>query len=504
MTGQVYQLACPWHFRRPAAGVRSFIVALPSAPSQVIGRYGLFGEIASGGMATVHYGRMTGPGGFARTVAVKRLHPHYAKDPDFSAMLLDEARIAARIRHPNVVLTLDVVTEGLEMLLVMEYVHGVTLSHLVRTVAGKPVPVPIVAGILCGALYGLHAAHEAKSETGERLGVVHRDVSPQNILVGADGVPRVADFGIAKATGRLQTTRDGQLKGKAGYMSPEQIRGRPLDCRTDVYAAAVVLWEALCGRRLFTGDDPASVCNAVLESTVPAVSELRPDAAMLDAVLACGLARDPGRRFGSAHEMGVALEKAVRPASAREIGEWVEATAAETLRLQAREVAGIEAGGSGVSELSAGASGVVSVRTHDPDPGTTASHVSDVSVARARRRRAAIPVLLAAAVAILAVGVVGLRGVRGAGVAPDAPASVVAPVPPPPSPEPVEAPVVAAQDPAPPPAASASSAPTRPRRSAPGSLGPARPPGPPRAQPLDCSPPYTVDASGTRHWKKGC
>ncbi len=484
-------------------------MALPSAPSQVIGRYSLFGEIASGGMATVHYGRMTGSGGFARTVAVKRLHPHYAKDPDFSAMLLDEGRIAARIRHPNVVLTLDVVTEGQEMLLVMEYVHGVTLSHLVRSLAGKPMPVAIVTGILCGALYGLYAAHEAKSETGERLGVVHRDVSPQNILVGADGVARVADFGIAKATGRLQTTRDGQLKGKAGYMSPEQIRGRPLDCRTDVYAAAVVLWEALCGRRLFTGDDPASVCNAVLESTVPAVSEVRPDAAMLDAVVACGLARDPDRRYRSAHEMGVALEKAVRPASAREIGEWVEASATETLRLQAREVAGIEAGGSGVSEPSASASGVVSVRTHDPhdpDPGTTASHVSDVSVARARRRRATIPLLLGAAIAVLGVGFAALRGVGGGGVAPDgstvspgAQASappVVSQAPASPSAGPGEAAGVATQSPSAPSAASASAAPTKPRTSRPG--------GAPRAQPLDCSPPYTVDASGSRHWKKGC
>src|SRR5579862_4349176 len=157
-------------------------------------------------MATVHLGRIMSDVGFSRTVAIKRLHAAFAKDPMFSAMFIDEARLAARIQHPNVVSTLDVVdTEG-ELFVVMDYVQGEALSHLIRgTVAkGGFIPVEIVSSIAVGMLDGLHAAHEAKDERGEPLGIVHRDVSPQNVLVGIDGVARVIDFGVAKATGRLQ------------------------------------------------------------------------------------------------------------------------------------------------------------------------------------------------------------------------------------------------------------------------------------------------------------
>src|SRR5258708_3975182 len=198
-------------------------------------------------MATVHFGTLLGPVGFSRTVAIKRLHEQFAKDPEFVSMFLDEARVAARIRHPNVVQTLDVVaTEG-QIFLVMEYVQGESLSHLVRATRkrGKKIPPKIVATVLAGALHGLQAAHDAKDEHGAPLGIVHRDVSPHNVLVGVDGVSRVLDFGVAKAAGRLQSTRQGQLKGKVAYMAPEQVRGAAVDRQTDVYSAAVVLWETL-------------------------------------------------------------------------------------------------------------------------------------------------------------------------------------------------------------------------------------------------------------------
>src|SRR5262249_50892141 len=154
------------------------------------------------------------------------------------SMFLDEARLAARIKHPNVVPTLDVVAEDGELFLVMEYVHGESLSRLLRVAInrGEMVPPRIVSSIIAGVLYGLHAAHEAKSESGEPLNIVHRDVSPQNILVGSDGVVRVLDFGVAKAAGRLHTTREGQLKGKIAYMPPEQLNNKPLTRRADVYA----------------------------------------------------------------------------------------------------------------------------------------------------------------------------------------------------------------------------------------------------------------------------
>jgi serine/threonine-protein kinase len=200
-------------------------VALQANAPRIVGRYVLYGEIASGGMATVHFGRLLGPAGFARPVAIKRLHAQFARDPDFVKMFFDEARLAARIAHPNVVPTLDVVAADGEVFLVMEYVRGASLAQLIRTVrrSGERVQPLICVGIVSGMLHGLHAAHEARNDRGERMDLVHRDVSPQNVLVGTDGVPRLLDFGVAKASGRLQTTRDGQLKGKLAYMAPEQV-----------------------------------------------------------------------------------------------------------------------------------------------------------------------------------------------------------------------------------------------------------------------------------------
>ena len=234
-----------------------------------IGRYVLHAELASGGMATVFLGRLLGQAGFARTVAIKRSHPGFAKDPEFVSMFLDEARIAARIRHPNVVPVLDVEARDGELFLVMDYVHGESLARLWRSCAGTPIDPAIAGRIAADMLYGLHAAHQAKNERGELLHVVHRDVSPQNVLVGADGTSRVTDFGIAKAQNRIQTTHEGQLKGKLSYMAPEQLEERPVDARTDVYAATVVLWELLTARRLHTSADAGATINRILTGKIP-------------------------------------------------------------------------------------------------------------------------------------------------------------------------------------------------------------------------------------------
>jgi eukaryotic-like serine/threonine-protein kinase len=204
-----------------------------SADAASVGRYAIFDVIGSGGMASVHLGRLLGPGGFSRTVAIKRLHSEFAKDPDFVAMLLEEARLASRIRHPNVVSMLDVVHENEELFLVMDYIEGESLSRVLRTSSRSPLPLPIVSSVLSGVLQGLHAAHEATGEDGHPLQIVHRDVSPQNILLGVDGTARVTDFGVAKSVGRVGTTRDGRVKGKAGYMAPEQLRGGRIDRRVD-------------------------------------------------------------------------------------------------------------------------------------------------------------------------------------------------------------------------------------------------------------------------------
>jgi hypothetical protein len=313
---------------------------------RVVGRYALHHEIASGGMASIFLGKMCGPVGFAPIVAVKSLHPQFAKDPEFVRMFLDEARLAGRIRHPNIVPVIDVHAEGDELFLVLEYVHGESLGKLLSAGrrAGNVLPSSLASAILCDVLQGLHAAHEAKDERGEPLGIVHRDVSPQNALVGADGIARVLDFGVAKATGRVTSTRDGQVKGKFAYMAPEQLRGERVDRRADVYSAAVVLWEALTGERLFRGENEGHTVERVLFGSLSPPSAFRPDVPeALDAVVMRGLSRERSDRFGTAKEMAIALAAAVLPASATEVGEWVEAQAVDALERRSELIAAVEA-----------------------------------------------------------------------------------------------------------------------------------------------------------------
>jgi serine/threonine protein kinase len=321
-------------------------------PVKVVGRYALYGEIAAGGMATVHIGRLLGPVGFARTVAIKRLHPQFAKDPEFVSMFLDEARLAARVQHPNVVATIDVVATDGELFLIMDYVRGESLSKLVRSTVKRDewVAPRIVAGIMCGFLHGLHAAHEAKNERGEPLNLIHRDVSPQNVLVGSDGVARVLDFGVAKAAGRIQVTREGQVKGKLAYMPPEQLSGSPtLSRQVDLYASAVVFWEAITGERLFKGESEGETLHKILRGVVEAPSSrvqgLNP---MFDEVCLKALSRDPALRYKTAREMALALEHCEGIASPTEVGEWVERVAGTTLSDREDKIAEIESGSAGM------------------------------------------------------------------------------------------------------------------------------------------------------------
>lgn len=296
-------------------------------PFAAIGRYIISEAIAAGGMATVHLGRLVGPVGFSQTVAIKRLHRHLAHNHEFTTMFLDEARVAARIHHPNVVSTLDVVVDDGELAIVMDYVRGESLSRL-----GPVGRLDLVSSIICDVLRGLHAAHTAVDERGDPLSVIHRDVSPHNILVGVDGTARVADFGVAKAVVRLQVTREGQLKGKLSYMAPEQLGGRSIDHRADIYSTAVVLWELVAGRRLFEGSDDRAVLHTVLHGEIPALRELRNDIPPdLDAIIMKGLARDPSGRFESAVAMAAALEDCIRPASRSDVGTWVAKNASESI-----------------------------------------------------------------------------------------------------------------------------------------------------------------------------
>jgi eukaryotic-like serine/threonine-protein kinase len=384
---------------------------------EVVGRYAIYGKIASGGMASVHFGRLLGTAGFSRTVAIKRLHPHLAEDPEFLTTMLDEARLAARIHHPNVVPTLDVVADEGELLVVMEYVRGESLSRLLRaeSAVGRRAPLPIVSAIVVGALHGLHAAHEATSEDGTPLGIVHRDVSPQNILVGADGQSRVIDFGVAKAAGRLQTTSKGIIKGKLSYMAPEQLASATVTRQSDLYAMAVVLWEALTGRRLFQGEDQTALLGRVLAGAKDPPSRHVPDLpAGLDALVMQGLARQPEDRFASALEMADALMRAVPPAFPPDVATWVMDVAGEPLAQRGALLAGIESGSHVPFVVSA--SGIVrtsSLAALTPDPQTSSVSLElPAHGPRLRSARMAGVVIAALCLAALSAGV-GVLWTRG-------------------------------------------------------------------------------------------
>jgi serine/threonine-protein kinase len=313
--------------------------------STQLGRYALFDQIAEGGMATVHLGRLIGPVGFSKIVAIKQMHESAARNPEFVAMFLDEARLSGRVQHPNVVATFDVIAKGGEAFLVMEYVHGESLAALLRATRKRDERLaPAVAvHILCDVLSGLHAAHEATDENGAPLNLVHRDVSPQNIMIGVDGVARVLDFGIAKAAGRMQETQTGQLKGKIGYMAPEQLLGRPLDRRVDIFAAGIVLWEAITGRKMFDADSSGQLMYQVLEYEIPPLSTLVDVPLALSRAVERATARDPEQRFATAREFARELERSTELVSSRQIGDWVTGLCGEALNRRLERLRAIEA-----------------------------------------------------------------------------------------------------------------------------------------------------------------
>lgn len=500
----------------------------PHLPSRVLGRYAMYEQFAAGGMATLHFGRLLGPAGFSRTVAIKRLHAHLSEDPDFVAMFLDEARLAARIHHPNVIQTLDVESSEGELFVVLDYVHGDSLSRLMRDAKRLSLPLTpeLVCTILFGALEGLHSAHEARDAQGDPLDLVHRDVSPHNVLVGTDGIPRVLDFGVAKARGRAQTTRVGQLKGKLAYMAPEQLQGR-VTRRSDVFSASVVLWEALTGSRLFQGEDEGEVVDKLLHRPIPSPRERMPSLTRgLEDVVMRGLERDPDKRYPSARDMALALEGKTTLATAIEVGAWVERVAATTLAQRAERVKTIEAettrddaGRSGrasktplappraaAASLTGATSPTVAVpglarveERADAGPGestrTGVVTVTDASVPRRRSRVVSlaslgVASLLVAFVVILRTGSHAPSGTSATAPADSTVPSSVAPAPDVPALETAAAPIVEPTDraatPDPPPV-----------RHAPAAAVPVR-------RHAACSPPYTIDARGVRHYKPEC
>lgn len=310
------------------------------AERQRIDRYELVAEIASGGMATVYLARRAGVGGFKRFVAVKRLHPHLATDGEFVQMFLDEARVAALIHHPNVVSITEVGASDRGYYLVMDYIEGDTLARLMSDCAdvGTSVPLGIGLRIVVDMLTGLHAAHELHDDQGNPTGLVHRDVSPQNILVGLDGVTRISDFGVARARTRLADTRVGQLKGKIAYMAPEQAAGDELlDRRADVFAAGIVLWELLTGKRLFRASNDAATLSRVVSERITSPTDfvLGLDPGISNACMKA-LERPLSQRIASAEEFADLLESAATRAgvlaSGRDVGAYMTSVLGEEVR----------------------------------------------------------------------------------------------------------------------------------------------------------------------------
>lgn len=466
-------------------------------------------------MATVHLARQTGLLGHSRVVAIKRLRSEYARDPEFVAMLLDEARLMTRVRHANVVPLLDVVAEAGELWLVLEYVSGVPLGWLAAVArdSNVSVPLPIIVAIGLDLLDGLHAIHGAADAAGAALQVVHRDVSPQNVLVGDDGLARLLDLGIAKAKHRAQTTRGGELKGKLAYMAPEQLELRDVDLRADVFAAAVVLWELCAGRRLHQADSAAELLDAIAQGPASFVQGRDGDeaAVALEAELRRALCYAPAGRHATALELAQGLRRACAPAPRWEVREWVSQLGGGVLAERAALVRAVEqAREGGVCPASVGpgeaAAEPLTKRSGDSQTGVTAA-------AGRRSRSGAGGWLLAvfgvAAVALLAVGwrqrvtpTVSAQGPRSA-LAPAAAASTAPPPAAPRETSPVPQ-AVAAPELAPPPVAS--NKPSAPRPSVRPQRAPASaaPPAPAAPSNNACSLPYRIDASGVKVYKEEC
>lgn len=278
-----------------------------------IGDYEVVSKLRAGGMATLYIARRSGAAGFARTVALKIVHPHLSQDPEFVDMFIDEAKVSSRIQHPNVVHVESFGQHQGDYYLVMEFVHGCSLGQLNRELLERNLRLsrPLAVYIAIKVLDGLHAAHEALGSQGENLGVVHRDVTPSNILLSYRGPIKLIDFGVAKAQGRIQQTGAGQIKGKFAYMSPEQANGQEVDRRTDLYAVAVLLWEMITGERYNLGDTPMQSLAMARTPTGMRASQFVEDLSpALDEALARGMNEDADERPASAREFRRELAKA--------------------------------------------------------------------------------------------------------------------------------------------------------------------------------------------------
>ena len=299
---------------------------------RMIGRYRLSYELASGGQATVYVGVAEGPSGFEKVVAIKVLHGRHAKDAAAVSQFLDEARLAAQLTHPSVCGVIDFGIDGDDHFLVMEFIPGVTVAQLLMRAVELEAEGRLDKkrwGALAGLVFssvaeGLHAVHDLRDATGRRLHVVHRDVTPKNIIVGFDGSVRLMDFGIAQHDARMTQSIVGSIKGTASYMSPEQARGEPVDVRTDIWSLGVVAWEFLARQRLFKRALPMETMLALVQGPIPRISEIDSMwTAPVDAALEIALARDLSQRTNDARSFAARLALGVGHATAAELADWI-------------------------------------------------------------------------------------------------------------------------------------------------------------------------------------
>jgi serine/threonine-protein kinase len=275
-----------------------------------LGRYQILARLATGGMAEVYLARHGELTGFKTLVVVKKVLPHLAQNPSFIAMFLDEARIASLLDHPNIVRIHEVGRVDDEYFLAMELVQGKPLWTLIRhsEQMKETLDHKLAALVASQAAAGLQHAHELKDQAGTPLGLVHRDISPQNILISFEGSVKLIDFGVARAMGRLNETATGKMKGKVAYMAPEQTRGEDVDARADLFSLGVVLWEMVTGRRLFRRDNEFATMRAVLDDAIDPPSRIAAVPSDLDYIVMRALSRDRARRYQTAEEMRIDLD----------------------------------------------------------------------------------------------------------------------------------------------------------------------------------------------------
>lgn len=445
--------------------------AAPANQETAIGKYHVFATLGRGGMADVFLSVARGPVGFNKLVVIKRLRAQLAEDPIFRDMFLDEARLAARLSHPNIVNTFEVGEHKNVFFIAMEYLEGQALNKVLREAIKQNLEIPpaYAARIVADALAGLAYAHELRDYDGAPLGIIHRDISPHNLFVTYDGHTKVVDFGIAKARSTSTSTEVGVLKGKVAYMAPEQAMASVLDARADLFAMGIVLWELIARQRLFPGDNAAATLHRLMSEPIPRVSSIVPSVPpALDDLIARALEKDPDRRFASATSMRQALENwmmqegvavrnddiaallamlfsAVRDDVQGKVRQYmsrfsVAASTQEVRALTQDSVKKLSQSGSG-SLLRLGAASTGTGRVSVP-PGSLglpvtapgASQIFAPPPAPVQPRSLVVPIAVAGtfALAIAALLVFGLRRQEPAArevVAPPAPVSVVAPQP---------------------------------------------------------------------------